>query len=161
MEIGATPMESLHDGFLGFVRAYTSTAGSSLEEAADCTVFTTPIRFPVFNGVLAPRFEKNASARIDAIQDRLKEHATPFSWMVIPCGATSTIEGLLRAKNPAFEVPLNGMEAAIHEIAPEPGLPAGVEITYAQDANAVTDYCNLYTRLYGAPTEGWVDAVIA
>ena len=161
MELDTNPIEALDQGFLEFVRAYGSGTGAKLDKAADCTTLVTPIPFPVYNGVFLPKFGDDASKRIEEIHARLVASGKPFTWMLTPTSSPSNLEVMIRAKNPAFEVPLNGMETEIKSIAPEPELPSGVEIIFAEDEEAVAQYSRLYTCLFGAPTEDWIDPVIA
>ena len=152
---------SMNEAFLGFLRAYGSTAGANLSEEPDCLLFTTPIPFPVYNGVAWPRFGENAAERIDELQSKLAENGKPYTWVLLPNSFPSNIGQMLQARNPAFTVELNGMAADMASVAPEPQLPPGVEIRAAQDEDDVVHYANLYARLFGAPTEDWIEPVIA
>src|SRR5437588_58706 len=128
---------SLNQAFLAFVRAYASTAGSEIVQEDDCTWFVTPITFPVYNGVVGPHFGSDAGSRVQAVHARFAGKGHPFSWVLLPGSTPADLDSLVEEMNPSFQVPLNGMEANIENIAPGPNLPSDAEIVVAEDEEAV------------------------
>lgn len=153
-----TMASRLNECFIGFVKAYASTSGSTWLEEPDCILYTTPIAFPVYSGVVRQRFGGDVEGRVRDLLTRLQ--GCPSSWHVMPGSEPDNLGAILEQMSPAFTVTLNGMETEIEGVVPGPALPPNAEIVYAQDEKTVTEYATLYPRLFGAPTEGWIDNLI-
>lgn len=143
-------------------RFYGHTTGADFHEDADCAWYTSAIGFPVFGGVVQPRFEEaNSDERIEEIRAALHASGTPHCWFVGPSATPVDLKQRLEARGAESIVVLNGMSLEWNDLAPTPALPDGVEILPVQNERTLKEYARLFPLLFGAPVEGWIDNLVA
>ena len=154
-------IDALERAFYAFPREYAKTDGAELHEERDCWWCISPIDFPPFNCIFDLRFtEESVKTRIAELREVFHRAGRAFMVASLPRCTPSNLAQQLTELAPVAEVTLNAMACSIEELSAPPQLPANIEIITANTVEQVEHYARLYPLLFGAPTEGWIDALV-
>jgi GNAT superfamily N-acetyltransferase len=149
-------LHALDEAWVAFHLAYARTSFGRLHEEDDCLWYESAIGFPVFGGVVRPRFTPaDADRRVRELLGTLR--GQPHHWFVMPTSQPPDLADTILGAGGEQVVALRGMVMSLEELAPAPALPPGVEIRPAIEDDAVRAYARLYAQLFEAPMGSWVD----